>query len=166
MAETEKSRKKQLPREGCVWCKHPASCLRRYHSRAARDMTGTGPSRYRGHKRQDVMCRHWRTFGVMLAPFATANCSTLRRKCRRAVPGLFFGLRVSLLPCSRVLRTFGVMLAPFATANCSTLRRKCRRAVPGLFFGLRVSLLPCSRVLRTSCCKQGGTVEYKCVEPS
>ena len=109
-------------REGHSCWECPALDGGRYHSRAARDMTGTGPSRYRGHKRQDVMCRHWRTFGVMLAPFATANCSTLRRTCRRAAPGLFFGLRVSLLPCFRVLRT--------------------------------------------SLCKQGGTVEYKCVEPS
>ena len=43
------------------------------------------------------------TSGMMsrCAPSATANCSTLRRKCRRALPALFFGLRVSLLSCSR-----------------------------------------------------------------
>ena len=40
-------------------------------------------------------------------PSATANCSTLRRKCRRASPVLFFGLRVSLLSYSRVLRASG-----------------------------------------------------------
>lgn len=64
---------------------------RLYHSRAARDdRAGAFPL-------QEV------TSGMKLrcAPSATVNCSTLRRKCRRAPPDLFFGLRVSLLSCSR-----------------------------------------------------------------
>ena len=38
------------------------------------------------------------------APSATGNCSLLRRKYRWTASSLFFGLRASLLPCSRVLR--------------------------------------------------------------
>ena len=37
------------------------------------------------------------------APSATGNCSLLRRKYRWTASSLFFGLRSSLLPCSRAL---------------------------------------------------------------
>ena len=38
------------------------------------------------------------------APYATANCSMLREKCRVPQAHLFFRLRISLLSCSRVLK--------------------------------------------------------------
>ena len=38
------------------------------------------------------------------APSAAGNCSLLRRTCRWPAASLFFGLRSSLLPCSRALR--------------------------------------------------------------
>ena len=59
--------------------------------------TGPGLSRYR-KTQSGQMSR--------CTPSATANCSTLRRKCRRASPDLFFGLRVSLLSCSRASPRF------------------------------------------------------------
>lgn len=71
---------------------------------------GKGPGRDPpvtvGHKRQDVKpcSRALRALVSRCAPSATANCSPLRRKYRRALPVLFFGLRGSLLSCSRALR--------------------------------------------------------------
>ena len=67
-----------------------APCVRggRYHSRAARD-DRDGPARYSGHKAARSHVRAFRASVSRCALFATAGCSALRRKCRRAPPGLF-----------------------------------------------------------------------------
>ena len=72
--------------------------------------------------------------------------SPLRRKCRRASPGLFSGLRGSLCRGSRRLRASVLSrCAPSATGNCSSLRKKHLAPAAQLLFrlrGLAVSLLP------------------------
>ena len=92
-------------------------------------------------------------FGGMCAvlAWATPPRTAVRRKCRRASPGLFSGLRGSLCRGSRRLRASVLSrCAPSATGNCSLLRRKYRWTASSLFFGLRSSLLPCSRALHAS----------------
>ena len=67
-------------------------------------------------------------------PSAAAHCSPLRRKCRRALPGLFFGLRASLCACSRALRA-----SVSRCGGCATCGFPPPRA------GLRAVLRPCAR---------------------
>ena len=74
-------------------------------SRPGKDRDGTRPLQWdTSGKMSELYCRALRASVSRCAPSATANCSPLRRKYRRALPALFFGLRGSLLSCSRALR--------------------------------------------------------------
>ena len=72
----------------------------RFHSRGPRRSPAAGAGFAAGGEAKDLELAATLS---RCAPSATGNCSLLRRKYRWTASSLFFGLRSSLLPCSRAL---------------------------------------------------------------